>query len=68
MSVTTENGNKDLNVLIGESLYRMKEERIKEIIERIISSLSVGINDEDLQKATEGIKGSMSEYIIESRE
>ena len=68
MSVTTENGNKDLNVLIGESLYRMKEERIKEIIERIISSLSVGSDVGEIQKATEGIKGSMSEYIIESRE
>ncbi len=36
MTIATEKAEEDLNILIGESIYRMKEERIKEIVSRII--------------------------------
>ena len=68
MTIATEKAEEDLNILIGESIYRMKEERIREIVSRIISSLKTDGSIRDAQRYTEGIKGSMSDFVIESRE
>ncbi len=67
METLTGEGYADLNGLIGESVYRMREERIKEMLTRIIASLKVSAL-KDIQGATSGIEGNLSEDVINSRE
>ena len=58
----------DLSMMIGASIFRAKEEEIKEEIKAIISELEGEISIEEVREMMETVSGSMAERIIEERE
>ena len=58
----------DLSMMIGASIFRAKEEEIKEEIKSIISELEGEISIEEVRKMMNTVSGSMAEGIIEERE
>ena len=58
----------DLSMMIGASIFRAKEEEIKEEIKAIISELEGEISIEEVREMMNTVSGSMAERIIEERE
>ena len=58
----------DLSMMIGASIFKAKEEEIKEEIKAIISELEGEISIEEVREMMNTVSGSMAESIIGERE
>ena len=68
-SVKREKEADDIDLMIGASIFKAKENEVKEKIRELVDDMEEkNISLEEVRKITSVIKGSLSEAIIEERE
>lgn len=67
-SVKREKEMNEIEIIIGASIFKAKEDEIREKIREFLDEFEEEeISLDDIKKMTEGIDGSLSEDIIEER-